>query len=105
MWRTQAIVERLRGDLGGLAEVDAAAVKKARRRGLLVVFFDWFALVVLLLWRDPRGPQAGLSAGETLLFTLGLLAVAVHSGYRLAQVHQLSRIERLVEDLEERRGE
>ena len=36
---------------------------------------------------------------------LGILAVAVHSGYRLAQIHKLRAIERLAAELEERRGE
>ena len=105
MWRTQAILDLLLGDLGGLPEGDTEALIRARRKGAWVVAFDWLAILVLVMLHDRGGSQLSLGATEQTLFTIGILAVAVHSGYRLAQVRQLGTIQRLVAELEERRGE
>ncbi len=105
MWRTQAIVDLLLGDLGGLPRGNTESLARARRKGAWVVAFDWLAILVLVAFQERGESQWPLGAGEQTLLTVGILAVAVHSGYRLAQVHKLRTIERLVAELEKRRGE
>lgn len=74
------------------------ALAKARRRALLVAVLDGVALAVLFAFRDAG--RAFLSTeGEELVFTLGVLVVAVHLGFRLAQFLQLRTVERLYEEL------
>lgn len=104
MWRTKAILDLLIGDLGGLREGNAEDLARARRKATWVVAFDWLAILVLVGLHGRGESQLSLGATEQTLFTVGILAVAVHSGYRLAQVHKLRAIERLVAELEERRG-
>ena len=105
MWRTQAILDLLLGDLAGLHEGDSVALTRARRRGTLIVALDWLAIVVLVVFQDRGESHLSLGPGEQTLFTLGILVVAAHSGYRLAQVHKLRTIERIARDLEERRSD
>lgn len=74
------------------------ALAKARRRALLVAVLDGAALAVLFYFRDAG--RAFLSTeGEEVVFTLGVLVVAVHLGFRLAQFLQLRTVERLYEEL------
>lgn len=105
MWRTQAILDLLLGDIGGVTDGNKESLARARRKGAWVVAFDWAAILILVGTQGRTGAHLALSDGEQTLFTFGLLVVAVHSGYRLAQVHKLRSIERVVNDLEERRGE
>lgn len=102
MWRTQAILDLLVGDLGGVAEGDPESLARARRKGAWIVAFDWLAILVLIAVQDGGAAPWVLGANEQTLFTVGILAVAVHSGYRLAGVHKLRTIERVVAELEER---
>lgn len=102
MWRTQAVVSMLLEDIGGLESADAGALRRARRRGRFVVALDWLAIGLLVLLHDGPAPQLTLRGGEQTLFTLGVLAVAVHSGFRLAQLHKLAGLARLRRELEER---
>lgn len=104
MWRTQAIIDLLLGDLGGLPEGDTEALARARRKGAWVVGFDWLAIFVLIALESRDASPFILGATEQTLFTIGVLVVAVHSGYRLAQLHKLRAIARLVSELDERRG-
>jgi hypothetical protein len=104
MWRTQAVRSMLLEDIGGLPPDDPEALTRARRRALVMVALDWAAILVLVLLHDGVGSQLAI-AGEQTLFTLGILAVATHSGFRLAQLHKLRAIARVCEELEERRSE
>jgi hypothetical protein len=88
-WKEQAARER-------------EALEKARRRALLIVGLDAVALAVLFLLRDRGAPFLALGRGEEGAFTLGVLLVAVHLGYRLAQLRQLRTVERLYGELMER---
>lgn len=89
-----------------LAEVQAEAhllqheaLEQAERRALFVVGLDWAAIVALFLLRDPAAPF--LPAGPTVetVFTLGVLAVAVHSGFRLGQLEKYRAVRRVWDDL------
>lgn len=105
MWRTQAVISMLFEDVGGLESADGEALRRARRRARWVVALDWLAIAALVLLHDGSRPQLTLGGGEQTLFTLGILAVAVHSGFRLAQLHKLAALERLRRELEERTEE
>ena len=105
MWRTQAIIDLLVGDLGGLRESGVGALRRARRKATWMVALDWLAIALILGLQDLAATRLSLGATEQTLLTIGVLAVAVHSGFRLAQIHQLRNLERLVSELEERRGE
>jgi hypothetical protein len=78
------------------------ALAKARRRSVLVVCLDAAALFVLFLFRDrgqvflPTGPS------EETIFTLGVLVIAVHLGFRLGQYFTYRNVDRVVEELAQR---
>lgn len=60
-------------------------LERAGRRALLVAVLDWLAIAALFIWRDPLVRFLDLGAGEESIFTLAILAVAAHSGFRLGQ--------------------
>lgn len=70
------------------------ALERAERRALFAVGFDWLALAALFLLREPATPF--LPAGPTVetVFTLGVVAVAVHSGFRLGQLEKYRAVRR-----------
>ena len=74
---------------------ERAVLHAARRRALLVVCLDGAAIAVLFLLRDRGGAFLALGRGEEGAFTLGVLLVAVHLGFRLAQYLHLRTVERL----------
>jgi hypothetical protein len=74
-------------------------IDNARRRALAVVVLDAVALAVLLLLRDPARGLLVLSRSEEVVFTVGVLIVAAHLGFRLAQLLVLRNLERAWEDL------
>lgn len=74
-------------------------IESARRRALGVVVFDAVAIAVLLVLRDPARGLLALSRSEEVLFTIGVLIVAGHLGFRLAQLLVLRNLERAWEDV------
>ena len=109
MWRTRAVLSLLHEEVAGLPrdESDTAAdraeaMARARRRAGIVVALDWAAIVVLVVFGELA--VAGLSFGpsEQTIFTLTILAVAVHSGFRLGQLDKLRAVDRAAERLVER---
>ena len=72
----------------------AEALRRARRRALIVVALDWAAIVTLALLGERAAPTMTLGATEDTVFTLALLAVAVHSGFRLGQLEMLRAVAR-----------
>ena len=102
MWRTQAIVSMLTENVGGLPAGDRETLERARKRALAVAIFEWLAILVLILLHDQRAQQLTLNGSEQTLFSLGVLAVAVHSGFRFANFLKLRSITRLCDELEAR---
>lgn len=94
------------GDLEGVEERDRLrqeaereALERAERRALLVVALDWVALLVLFLFRDPADIFLPMDTTVDTAFTLGVVAVAVHSGFRLAERSKLRAVRRAWEEL------
>lgn len=109
MWRTRAVVTMLheevaalpreRADEGDRPSDGTPALERARRRGRLIVALDLAAIAILFFFRDRGMPFLSAGAGEETIFTLGVLAIAVHAGFRLGQLEKLSAVARLSEDL------
>jgi hypothetical protein len=77
------------------------ALDRAHRRGVLVAALDAAAIVVLLLLREGDRFLV-LARTEEAIFSLGVLVVAVHLGFRLAQVLTVATVRRLHQELAER---
>jgi hypothetical protein len=77
------------------------ALDRAHRRGVLVAALDAAAIVVLLLLREGDRFLV-LGRTEEAIFSLGVLVVAVHLGFRLAQVLTVATVRRLHQELSER---
>lgn len=74
-------------------------LQRAGRRALMVAVFDWLAILVLFTLRDGSTGFLSASATEQGLFTLGVLAVATHAGFRLAQREKYAAVARALEQL------
>lgn len=82
------------------AEDQRQALEKAERRALFAVAVDWLALVVLFLLRDPAAPCLPVGPTVETVFTLGVIAVAVHSGFRLGQLEKIRAARRAWDRME-----
>ncbi len=102
MLRLRAVRSILLEDVGGLRSEGSEALDAAIRRCRWVIGFDWAAIVVLVALHGDAGPQLAVGATPQTVFTLGILAVAVHSGFRLGQLEKLRAIRRVVDELDER---
>jgi hypothetical protein len=120
MWRTRAVrslladvagLRHLRGgepeddgDEGRAGDPDAveAAAQRARRRAWFVIALDWAAILVLVLLHHHETPFLVLDRSEQAVFTLAILAVAVHSGFRLGQAEKYAAVARASRELAER---
>lgn len=95
--------ERAPGDASSSAAVSAAAeleaLKKAVRRALLMVGLDWIALAVLFLLRDRGATFLPMDGTVETVFTLGVIAVAIHSGFRLGQLEKYRAVSRAYDEL------
>lgn len=95
MWRTRAVLSLLYEEVAGLAtgagepEEQVRLLRRARRRAWIVVALDWLAIVTLVLLGERGALPLRLGPDETTVFTLAILAVAVHSGFRLGQLDKL----------------
>lgn len=101
MWRTRAVLSLLYEEIAGLpCEEQETAAERAerlarlRRRALIVVALDWVAILALVLLGDRASPMLTLEPTEHTVFTLAILAVAVHSGFRLGQLDKLRAVQR-----------
>jgi hypothetical protein len=118
MWRTRAVMTMLVEDVaalktdeshppGGNGEADEPVeqrtLRRARQRAHFVVALDWLAVTILFLLRDRASQFLTLGPSIETVFTLGILAVAVHSGFRLAQAQTFKSIGRVCDELRERR--
>ncbi len=106
MWRTRAVLSLLHEEIAGLPrdtvetrETRAEALRRARRRAVVVIVLDWAAIVTLTLLGERAAPTMILGPTEDTIFTLALLAVAVHSGFRLGQLQTLRTVSRAQERL------
>ncbi len=109
MWRTRAVERMLLEDIAGLRRRSAekgsasAALAAARRAAWRAVALDWGAIVVLLAVRFGEEPALVMGPSVDTVFSLGLLAVAAHSGFRLGQLEKLRAVAVLTEELAARR--
>lgn len=106
MLRTRAVLSLLNEEVAGLPRSAADTVEKglvdhwaeamgrARRRAWIVVVLDWAAILVLVLFGDRALPALSLGPSETTVFTLAILAVATHAGFRLGQLEKLRAVAR-----------
>ncbi len=100
MWRTRAVLSLLYEEVAGVRSDDGepeeavGGLERARRRARLVVGLDWAALLVLLLLSDRSAAFLTLGPTESTAFSLAILAVAVHSGFRLGQLEKLNAVAR-----------
>lgn len=106
MWRTRAVLSLLHEEIAGLppdgsdtAERRAKALARARRRAFVVIIVDWVAILGLVLLGDRSLPMLTLGPTEHTVFTLAILAVATHSGFRLGQLEKLRTVSRAGERL------
>jgi hypothetical protein len=124
VWRTQAVTSMLVEDVAEIRIVDVAdastgakahpelaerpeiqALAKARRRAILVSLVDWIALTVLLSLSSGSGPFLPFTASTDTVFTLGVLAVAMHSGFRLGQARTYKTVSRVCLELWQRQAD
>jgi hypothetical protein len=68
----------------------------------VIVALDWLALLILLFFRSGGDPWLSFGPQEETVFTIGVLAVAIHSGFRLGQLEKLRATARILADLDER---
>ena len=78
---------------------ERAAIAKARLRAGIVGGLSCLAILVLFAFRSSGRPFLVLGASEDGLFTLGVLVVAIHAGYRLGQMQKLGAVLRAWDSL------
>lgn len=83
------------------AQVDTAALLAARRRAGAVALLDWVAILILVLWRSGGSSFLPTGASPEGLFSVGILAVATHAGFRLGQREKYDAVLRTLEELPE----
>lgn len=124
MWRTKAVISMLVEDVAELRIADSPdatsaepragvraerprmeALIKARRRAILVSLVDGIAIVILLAFHSRSKPFLPFGPTTDTVFTLGVLAVAMHSGFRLGQARIYKAVSRVCEELLERQGD
>jgi len=93
---------RQRGDEGADPFDDLVG---ARRRSLAVAIFDWIAIAILFALSDPVSDFLSIGTNERTIFTLAILAIAVHSGFRLGQWEKYRTVEAAVRSLSRLGGE
>lgn len=115
MWRTRAVISMLMEDIAGLGRitvededdhseeaVEEELLNRAIRRAGLVIVVDCLAILILFLFRDQAQPFLPLQQTTDTVFTVGVLAVAAHAGFRGAQLERLRAVRRVCLELRER---
>lgn len=121
MFRARAVKQLLLEDIAGLAEAaptegevettsaeaevsddSRSRLARAQRRALLVAVLDWIAIIVLVIVRARSGEGFVVGPTEESIFSIGLLAIAVHSGFRIGQLEKLRAVERALDDMDSR---
>ena len=107
------LVEEVGGLRGAAVESDTPeevggrereALTRASRRALFYVALDLAAVTALFILREPATAFLTPGASEEGIFTLGILAIVAHAGYRFAQYRHLRTVARLHQELTEREG-
>jgi len=80
-------------------ELEHEALERAVKRARLMVGLDWLALLALFLLRDSAAPFLPVGPTVETVFTLGVVVVAVHSGFRLGQLEKYRAVRRVWDDL------
>lgn len=80
------------GERDDPGDAHLTTIRHAARRALLVAAIDALAIALLFVLRDRSRSFLLLERSPDAVFTLGVLAVAVHLGFRLAQYRQLRRV-------------
>lgn len=104
MIRLHVVHALLFEEIAELAPADAsgderAVITKARLRAAFVAGLSCLAILVLFAFRPSGTPFLVLGASEDGLFTLGVLVIAIHAGYRLGQMQKLGAVLRAWESL------
>jgi hypothetical protein len=113
MWRKAAIRTMLIDDLCSLRPRGEPSppeephqpdlrLQKAQRKSALIVAVDWLALLILFALHSDPDPWLAFGPQVETVFTIGVLAVAVHSGFRLGQLEKLRATARVLDDLDSR---
>ena len=82
------------------AESRRELLRSRRRRGAILVAAEWIAILLLVLSRDPALPFLTLGPEQQTLFSIGILVVVAHSGFKLGQLEKLRAVERAIEELD-----
>lgn len=116
MLRIRAVQEMLVGDVAGVRVPErdegtpaeraadlAYEMERARKKALAMAVLAWMAIAALLA---THGRSAGFLSleGTDAAFTVGILLLAVFSGFRLGQWYHYRAVERVLEELSEREG-
>ncbi len=124
MWRTRAILSLLVEHVAALRltipqeeeaeagaqnsqeefEASLEALQRAQKRAMLVAAMDWIAILTLFFLRPDDTSFFAFGANPRTVFSFGILAVAVHSGFRLGQAEKYRAVERACRELSERQG-
>lgn len=115
MLRARAVRSMLVEEVGGLRSSAAAEetpaqaagrehrlLTRAARRSLFFVVLDLLAVSVLFTFREPATAFLAPGPTEEGIFTLGVLAVVAHAGYRYAQYRHYRTVSRIHTELIER---
>jgi hypothetical protein len=107
MLRIQAVRSLLIHTVAGVTSpdtdpgLDVGVLQAARRRAGAVAALDWAAILILFLWRTGGSGFLPTGASPEGLFSLGLLAVAAHAGFRIGQREKYGAVLRALEGLPE----
>jgi hypothetical protein len=116
MWRARAIRALLFEEVGGLRRADhddeaeerrlgEEELERSRRRARLVVGLDLVAVAVLLFTHAGEQPFLYLGPRLETVFTVAVLLIALHAGFRLGQLEKLNAVARAWREVSEREGE
>lgn len=110
MLRTEAVEDLLVDEIARIRRTEERdeprleRVARARRRALVAAALDWGAILMLFLLREPLSSFLQIGASEETIFTLAILAIAVHSGFRLGQWEKYGAVESAIRSVDRLRG-
>ena len=114
MWNTGFVRSLLIRDVGGVrvprppedpaerANEERHFLDKAMSRAALVAALDWIGIILLFVFREKGRELLPAVASPDLVFTLGILLIAAHSGFRLGQLEKYRAVSEAVQEIEGR---